>query len=80
MAWATKPRREVYSGAACSSQRGGGAHKVGLCDGLCAATGGCEVGARIKRLAAVPAAAEQAAAAACIVHLVLLPSVHLRVH
>ncbi len=56
------------------------AHIVGLRNRLCAAAGGCEVGAGVEGLAAVAAAAKQAAAAACVLHLVLLPSVYLHVH
>ena len=53
------------------------AHKEGLGHRLGCATGGREVGAGVQRLTAVTAAAKQAAAAAGIVHLVLLPSIHL---
>ena len=55
------------------------AHIVGLSHRLRAAAGGGEVGAGVQRLAAVAAAAKQAAAAACVLHLVLLPSVNLRI-
>ena len=57
-----------------------GAHEVGLRDGLGSAAGGREVGAGAQRLAAVPAAAKEAAAAARVLHLVLLPRIHLHAH
>ena len=53
------------------------AYKEGLGLRLGSAAGGREVGAGVQRLAAVAAAAKQAAAAAGVVHLVLLPSIHL---
>ena len=53
------------------------AHKEGLGHRLGSAAGGREVGAGVQWLAALAAAAKQAAAAAGIVHLVLLPSIHL---
>ena len=53
------------------------AHKEGLGHRLGCAAGRREVGARIERLATVAAAAKKAAAAAGILHLVLLPSIHL---